>query len=172
MALLDRIIKAGSNPGDMMLGPFCGCATALVAAERLGRQWAGIDLSLLATKLVKERILQDNPPWGGTTERMEAPIRTDVKKLPHYREEAHRLYGEQEGVCACCHTHFPFRVMDVDHILPKSRGGTDHPTTCNCCVPAATGVRTTRAWRNGGQRSAQVCNSFFGGRIGARFRER
>lgn len=103
----------------MMLDPFCGYTTAWVAAERLGRQWAGIDLSLLATKLVKERIFQDSPPWGGTTERMEAPIRTDVKKLPHYCEEAHRLYGVQEGICACCHTHFPFRVMDVDHILPK-----------------------------------------------------
>ena len=162
LALLDRIIKASSNPGDMMLGPFCGCATALVAAERLGRQWTGIDLSLLATKLVKERIFQDNPPWGGTTERMETPIRTDVKKLPHYREEAHRLYGEQEGICAGCHTHFPFQVMDVDHILPKSRDGTDHPITCNCCVPVATAAKGTRPWRSGRQHSVQVCSSFFG----------
>ena len=42
LKLLDRIIRASSNPGDMVLDPFCGCATALVAAETLGRRWAGI----------------------------------------------------------------------------------------------------------------------------------
>ena len=44
VALLDRIIRASSNPGDMVLDPFCGCATALVAADRLQRAWAGIDM--------------------------------------------------------------------------------------------------------------------------------
>ena len=44
LALLDRIIRASSNEGDIMLDPFCGCATACVAADRLNRQWAGIDL--------------------------------------------------------------------------------------------------------------------------------
>ena len=43
LALLERIIKASSNEGDMVLDPFCGCATACIAAERLGRQWVGID---------------------------------------------------------------------------------------------------------------------------------
>ena len=52
LALLDRIIKANSNEGDMILDPFAGCATALVAADRLQRQWVGIDLSPLAAKLV------------------------------------------------------------------------------------------------------------------------
>ena len=41
LALLERIIAASSNPGDMVLDPFCGCATACVAAEKLGRQWVG-----------------------------------------------------------------------------------------------------------------------------------
>jgi len=61
LALLDRIIKASSNTGDLVLDPFCGCATALVAADRLGRKWAGIDISPLAIKLVKQRILEDRP---------------------------------------------------------------------------------------------------------------
>ena len=47
IALLERIIKASSNEGDVVLDPFCGCATTLVAADRLDRQWAGIDLSPL-----------------------------------------------------------------------------------------------------------------------------
>ena len=50
---------ASSDPGDMVLDPFCGCATALVAADRLQREWAGVDLSPLAIKLVDERIAED-----------------------------------------------------------------------------------------------------------------
>ena len=45
LALLERIIKASSNEGDVVLDPFCGCATACVAAENLGRRWIGIDIS-------------------------------------------------------------------------------------------------------------------------------
>ena len=56
LALLERIIKASSNEGDLVLDPFCGCATACVAAERLGRRWAGIDVSHKAYELVKERL--------------------------------------------------------------------------------------------------------------------
>ena len=61
----------------------------------------------------------------------------DLGELPNCRTHRHRLYGLQEGglqegglqegVYAGCDTHFPFRVMEVDHhILPRSRGGTDH----------------------------------------------
>lgn len=46
---------------------------------------------------------------------------------PYYRTHRHRLYGEQEGACAGCETHFRFRVIDVDQLLPRLRGGTDHP---------------------------------------------
>ena len=53
LALLNRIIKASSNEGDIVLDPFAGCATACVAAERLKRQWVGIDLSPLAAKTGK-----------------------------------------------------------------------------------------------------------------------
>jgi len=57
-ALLERIIKASSNEGDVVFDPFCGCATTLVAAERLNRKWIGIDVTYLAIMLVKQR-LQD-----------------------------------------------------------------------------------------------------------------
>ena len=56
LALLERIIKASSNEGDMVLDPFCGCATTCIAAERSGRQWIGIDVSHKAYDLVKERL--------------------------------------------------------------------------------------------------------------------
>ena len=163
LALLDRIIRASSNPGDMVLDPFCGCATALVAAERIGRKWAGIDLSPLAVKLANDRIAADraatkeakrNPViggslWGGVNALDAPPVRTDLGGLPNYRTHRHRLYGEQEGVCSGCGTHFPFRVMDVDHRLPRSRGGTDHLSNlqllCSGCNRSK-GTMTMAEW--------------------------
>ncbi len=59
LALYERIIKASSNEGDMVLDPFCGCATTPVAAERLGRQWVGIDIWDGAYAVVVQR-LNDN----------------------------------------------------------------------------------------------------------------
>jgi len=56
--LLERIIQASSNPGDVVLDPFCGCGTTIDAAEKLGREWIGIDVTQLAISLIKNR-LQD-----------------------------------------------------------------------------------------------------------------
>ena len=55
-ALLERIILASSNPGDVVLDPFCGCGTALDAAQRLGRQWIGIDITFIAIDLIDKRL--------------------------------------------------------------------------------------------------------------------
>ncbi len=56
LALLERIIQASSNEGDTVLDPFCGCGTAVVAAEKLKRQWIGIDITHLAIGLIKHRL--------------------------------------------------------------------------------------------------------------------
>lgn len=56
LALLERIINASSNPGDIVLDPFCGCGTAVHAAEKLGRRWVGIDVTHLAISLVERRL--------------------------------------------------------------------------------------------------------------------
>jgi site-specific DNA-methyltransferase (adenine-specific) len=56
LALLERIIQASSNPGDVVMDPFCGCGTAIEAAEGLGRQWIGIDVTHLAITLVEKRM--------------------------------------------------------------------------------------------------------------------
>lgn len=58
LALLERIIKASSNEGDVVLDPFCGCGTAIHAAQKLKREWIGIDITHLAINLVRNR-LQD-----------------------------------------------------------------------------------------------------------------
>ena len=68
LALLDRIIKASSNEGDVVLDAFCGCATTCVAAERLNRKWVGIDISIKAYDLVKDRLKKevvDRLDFGG-----------------------------------------------------------------------------------------------------------
>ena len=128
LALLERIIKASSNEGDVVLDPFCGCATALVAAEGLRRQWAGIDLSDMAAKLVVQRLEQASATlWGGKIHhRRDVPRRSDQGKLPDYRTHKHTLYGKQEGVCTGCLTHFPFRNFTIDHVVPQGKGGSDH----------------------------------------------
>jgi len=56
LALLERIIQASSNEGDIILDPFCGCGTAVHAAEKLGRGWIGIDITHLAISLIEKRL--------------------------------------------------------------------------------------------------------------------
>jgi site-specific DNA-methyltransferase (adenine-specific) len=56
LALLERIIQASSNAGDVVLDPFCGCGTTVVAAEKLGRSWIGIDKSHVAISLTVNRL--------------------------------------------------------------------------------------------------------------------
>jgi len=55
-ALLERIIKASSNEGDLVLDPFCGCGTTITVAEKLKRKWIGIDITHLAISLMKHRL--------------------------------------------------------------------------------------------------------------------
>ena len=126
LALLKRIIAASSNEGDMVMDPFCGCATACVAAEDLGRQWIGIDLSSKAADLVKVRLKREVMWTGDIHHRWQAPTRTDMGKLPDYRTHKHILYGRQEGICGGCQVLFPFRNFTIDHKYPRSRGGNDH----------------------------------------------
>lgn len=56
LGLLERIIQASSNEGDVVLDPFCGCGTAVHAAQKLGRHWIGIDLTHLAVSLIEKRL--------------------------------------------------------------------------------------------------------------------
>ena len=59
LALLERIIKASSKEGDIVLDPFCGCATTCIASEKLNRKWIGIDISHKAYDLVRERLKKE-----------------------------------------------------------------------------------------------------------------
>ncbi len=133
LALLERIILASSNEGDVVLDPFCGCATAAIAAEKLNRQWIGIDISKMAIHLVKERLRNDLGLMSSTAiHRTDIPLRTDLGDLPHYRTHKDTLYGWQGGHCKGCGGHFTKPNMDVDHIIPRKDGGTDHIENLQC----------------------------------------
>ena len=127
LALLERIVRASSNEGDMVLDPFCGCATACVAAEKLERQWAGIDVSPKAAELVRSRLRGELGLFYRGEHRTDVPERTDRGAVPPYNADVNkrRLYGEQEGVCNGCRVLFPYRNLTVDHVVPRSKGGAD-----------------------------------------------
>ena len=124
--LLRRAIQASSNLDDMVLDPFCGCATTCVAAQDEGRQWVGIDISEKAAELVYRRMYDELGMLANPIHRTDIPIRTDFGKLPPYRSHAAALYGFQGGYCAGCNTHFEPRHLEVDHIISRNKGGTDH----------------------------------------------
>lgn len=89
VALLERIIYASSNPGDVVLDPFCGCGTALVAAETLGRRWIGIDITYLAIAVMQARLRDmfgiEVPVEGSPTE-VEGARRL-AEQAPNGREQ-------------------------------------------------------------------------------------
>ena len=147
LALLDRIIKASSNEGDMILDPFAGCATACVAAERLDRQWVGIDISEKAADLVQVRIRKEIDLFHNfkPIRRSDIPRRTDLGKLPSYRTHKHLLFGKQEGHCAGCKVSFQFRNLTVDHVTPQSHGGTDHMDNLQLLCGACNSMKGARS---------------------------
>ena len=120
--------SSGVNFPDSALDPFAGCATACVAAERLGRQWVGIDISEKASELVQVRIRKEVNLLHNFKPilRSDIPKRTDQGELPSYRTHKHQLFGKQEGLCGGCKVFFPFRNFTVDHVIPQSKGGSDH----------------------------------------------
>ena len=125
LPLLERLIATSCPTDGVILDPFCGCATTCVAADALDFQWIGIDISPKAAEIIRRRI---DDMTRQIVHRTDIPSRTDIGKLPPYNCAANRqkLYGEQEGNCAGCDTHFEARHLEVDHIIARGKGGTDH----------------------------------------------
>ena len=125
LKLLKRIIAASSSEGDVVLDPFCGCATACVAAEELGREWIGIDVSPVAATLVKDRLKEELGLFYTGVHRTDIPHRSDLGNLPPYNADSNKrwLFGQQEGRCNGCREMFPYKNFTVDHVVPQSKGG-------------------------------------------------
>lgn len=124
LALLHRIIKASSNEGDVVLDPFCGCATTCVASQQLGRKWIGIDIAKAAKKVLIERLSDDAGLFKDFVAREDIPQRTDIKQeSPKSTSVKEKLYKNQEGICNGCVKEFDIQNYEVDHIVPESKGG-------------------------------------------------
>lgn len=105
-ALLERIISSSSNPGDVVLDPFCGCGTTIAVAERLERAWVGIDISPTAMNIMERRILKQT---HGRTKPVivDAPTtEADLKALKPF-EFQNWIINAMFG------THSPRRVGDM-----------------------------------------------------------
>ena len=142
LALLERIIKASSNEGDVVFDPFCGCATTMVAAERLGRRWAGVDIDEVAVGITQKRLQDEsdaavhNVDLDGLREGLPSlhlpprpPIRTDPERptrSPRIRAIRWAELGKGERrPCPGCQRRKYFDDFDLDHIVPRSKGGLD-----------------------------------------------
>ena len=126
LALLHRIIKTSSNEGDIVFDPFCGCATTCVAAQQLGRKWMGIDIEKQAVGILIERLSNDAGLFQDFVNTTIVPQRTDIEiELPSASVKE-RLYKEQNGLCNACGTAFDIWNLEIDHLIPKAKGGGDY----------------------------------------------
>ena len=158
IALYKRIIKASSNEGDVVLDPFCGCATTLIAAEQCGRQWVGIDIWDKAHKTVIERLQKEGLAGpDGSTDRLltfgqvhyetALPTRTDLGEEAVPFLQVTEKYQEPQGQrmsraemyayllaqhgqrCQGCNRRFDDpRYLQLDHNTPRADGGWNHIT--------------------------------------------
>ena len=147
LALYERIVLASSNPGDIVLDPFCGCATTPIVAELHGRQWVGVDIwdgahgqviqrmadnRQLLTEADPQVIYSTTPPTRtdrGETAALvlQTPIgRRQMRHAPP-RSQHGRLLVDVGAFCQGCGRDYGFdpRVLEVDHIRPRADGGTD-----------------------------------------------
>ena len=129
LALLHRIIEASSKQGDVVLDPFCGCATTCVAAQQLQRQWIGIDIEPHAVDLLVQRLSGKSDTgdkdmlFSNFIHTDKIPQRTDIKYKKPSEKIKDELYKVQKGFCAGCGKKFDAVNLEIDHIIPKSKGG-------------------------------------------------
>ena len=170
IALYERIIKASSNYGDIVLDPFAGCATTCVAAERLKRQWVGIDIWDNAHQTVVDRLRGEGELFGKVHYATEPPERTDdgettspflrvkvrVKEPDGPRWSRAKMYEhllEQNGPrCQGCDRKFDDpRYLELDHNTPRADGGINHISNrvllCGPCNRAKSNVYTLSGLR-------------------------
>ena len=135
VALYERIIAASSNEGDVVLDPFAGCATTCVAAERLKRQWIGVDIDEKAKDVFELQLdAMTNLFNADALRRWEDAVKTSSPRqfgVPTETVLRKQIHREQNGRCAmaqhgCDAGELRIADMELDHVLPKSRGGEDH----------------------------------------------
>ena len=132
-ALLDLIVRASSNPGDVVLDPFCGSGTTCVVADKLDRRWVAIDSSELARTILNTRLHPTSDRtrsyWKGGLPLEVAklpPIRTDISEratVPDPVETKAGLYARQKGKCNGCEHILPKHTLVIDRLTATARHG-------------------------------------------------
>ncbi len=197
LELYERIVKAASNEGDLVLDPFCGCATTIIAANNLNRRWVGIDRRVdaryhIITRLMgatrKERQYFEkfatDKEWLDQQMRQfemhyqtEPPTRDDdaadappeLEQVYHVRPEKlhthaemHEILVNQFGLkCWGCNFEPPDkRYLHLDHIIPKSDGGTNHidnrALLCQPCNSKKSNAMSLSALRRANKREGYM----------------
>ena len=123
LLLLENIISGSTREGDLVLDPFCGCATTCVKAQQLNRKWIGIDIEEQAAQLLIERLSDDSRLFKDFIHTKEIPQRTDVQKLKRSASVKQKLYQVQEDKCNGCYNQMRIFDFEIDHIIPESKGG-------------------------------------------------
>ena len=126
LELIKRIVLASSNEGDIVMDPFCGCATTCVAAQQLGRKWIGIDIEKQAVKILIQRLSDDAGLFKDFVATDQIPKRSDLKIVLPSISVKERLYKEQNSKCNACGVDMEIRHLEIDHIVPVAKGGGDY----------------------------------------------
>ena len=157
LTLLNRIIKASSNEGDVVLDPFCGCATTCVAAQQLNRKWIGIDIEAQAAKVLVERLGDDAGLFKDFVHTKKFPDRTDIEIKQDSESVRQKLYKAQKGKCnACDYTADHIRHFELDHIIPKDKGGSDTEGNYQLLCPSCNRIKGNRPMEYLKKRLAQI----------------
>ena len=142
-SLLERVVRVSSNPGDMVLDPFCGCGTSVAVAQREGRMWIGIDITEAAIRIIRERLEREHGPSVGD--------RYTVWGEPESLEDAETLAKEDP---------YQFQWWAVRQLGGREvehRKGADK---------GVDGRLLLRTWAAGGDRFPEAIISVKGGRTG------
>ncbi len=156
LALYERVIRASSNKGDLVLDPFCGCATTIIAAERAERQWVGMDIWDQARDTVIQRLQQEGlagpdgetdrlltfgqvgystvPPIRSDDGETAAPVLKTKQKIAEppgpkmsRAEMVQFLIEQNDMICQGCDRQFDDPLyLQLDHKTPRAEGGLNH----------------------------------------------
>ena len=135
LALLERIVAASSNEGDHGFGPLRrmrhGVRSGREIGQAVGRHGPVASCLHAGSGTSGPRStgrIEGIPPSDGLDRHTPHghPRRTDIDAPKNYRQHKHVLYGQQEGRCGGCDMDFPFKIFEVDHVVPQSRGGGNH----------------------------------------------
>ncbi len=141
LKLYTRLVKACTKPDDLVIDPFCGCSTTLIAAENAGCEWIGMDINPDRIALLNEQFekLAIQDLWKGKVHIKEIKSKRDLpkrkdnrppkKKMEDFKTELLKKQRKFEGqhhyyhYCAICKNPFSEEYLEIDHIYPKAEGG-------------------------------------------------